>query len=116
MMAPFSFHFHPFPLRGRWRAKRAGWGYRQAPIDGYIVDFAELGRRLIIEVDGSQHGFEKGEASDRGRDQHFSEAGFRILRFWNHEVDQSMDGVIDNIPAAAPPSGASRHLPRKGEG
>ncbi|MGE0007678.1 MAG: DUF559 domain-containing protein [Parvibaculaceae bacterium] len=37
----------------------------------YIVDFAEFGQKLIIEVDGSQHGFEKGETADRVRDAHF---------------------------------------------
>jgi very-short-patch-repair endonuclease len=67
---------------------RQGFHFRrQAPIDDYIVDFAEFGQRLIIEVDGSQHGFKKGEAADRVRDKHFVGAGFRVLRFWNHEVD-----------------------------
>jgi very-short-patch-repair endonuclease len=84
---------------------------RQAPIDGYIVDFTEFSHRLIIEVDGSQHGFTKGEASDRLRDEHFTKVGFRVLRFWNHEVDQSMDGVIDAILAALPPSGSLRSPP-----
>ncbi|MGJ0560274.1 endonuclease domain-containing protein [Methylocystis sp.] len=79
---------------------------RQAPIDGYIVDFAEFRHRLIIEVDGSQHGYEKGEAADRIRDQHFTDAGFRVLRFWNHDVDGNMTGVIDAVHAAVPPSGS----------
>ena len=77
---------------------------RQVPIDFYIVDFAEFSQRLIIEVDGSQHGFAKGEASDRIRDQHFAKAGFQVLRFWNKEVDRNLDGVIDAVLAALPPS------------
>src|SRR5689334_2603414 len=72
---------------------------RQVPIDGCIVDFAEFGQRLIIEVDGSQHGFEKGVESDRVRDRNFTRAGFRVLRFWNNEVDCNMDGVIDAVLA-----------------
>jgi very-short-patch-repair endonuclease len=96
---------------------RRGFHFRrQVPLEGRIVDFAEFGQRLIIEVDGSQHGFEKGETTDRVRDRHFTEAGFQVMRFWNHEVDRNMDGVIDAVLAALPPSGASRHLPRKGEG
>jgi hypothetical protein len=72
---------------------------------------AEFGQKLIIEVDGSQHGFAKGEASDRIRDAHFSEAGFSVLRFWNNEVDRNMDGVIDTVLAALPPSGSLRSPP-----
>lgn len=96
---------------------RQGYHFRrQVPIAGYIVDFAEFTRRLIIQVDGSQHGFEKGKHTDRIRDKYLVEGGFRVLRFWNHEVDRNMDGVIDALLAALPPSGASRHLPHKGEG
>jgi very-short-patch-repair endonuclease len=101
---------------------RRGFHFRrQVPFGRYIVDFAEFGAKLIIEVDGSQHGFEKGAAADRIRDEELALAGFRILRFWNHEVDRNMDGVIDAVQAALPPSGSpgsrrGNHLPRKGEG
>ena len=61
--------------------------HRQAPIDGYIVDFAEFGHRLIIEMDGSQHGMPDGEARDLIRDRHFAKHGFTILRFWNIDVN-----------------------------
>ncbi|MGH6908540.1 MAG: endonuclease domain-containing protein [Aestuariivirga sp.] len=70
---------------------------RQAPVDGYILDFAEFSHRLIIEVDGSQHGFDTGAARDANRDRYFKSAGFRILRFWNIDVDTNMDGVIEMI-------------------
>jgi very-short-patch-repair endonuclease len=83
---------------------RQGFHFRrQAPIDRYIVDFVEFGQRLVIEVDGSQHGFEKGETADRVRDEYLTAAGFRVLRFWNNEVDHSMDGVIDAVQAALTP-------------
>jgi very-short-patch-repair endonuclease len=89
---------------------------RQAPVDGYILDFAEFKHRLIIEVDGSQHGMPEGEARDLRRDRHFIAAGFRVLRFWNVDVNTEMDGVIIKILEAlkTSPSGASRRLPRKG--
>jgi very-short-patch-repair endonuclease len=94
---------------------------RQVSIDGYIVDFAEFSEfseRLIIEVDGSQHGFAKGEASDRIRDKHFAEAGFQVLRFWNSEVDQNMDGVINAVLAPLSPIrlASLATFPAKGEG
>lgn len=84
---------------------RRGYHFRrQAPIGRYIVDFAEFGEKLIIEVDGSQHGFETNEAADRIRDEELVLAGFRVLRFWNHEIDRNLDGVIDSVQAALPPS------------
>jgi len=95
---------------------RQGFHFRrQVPIDSYIVDFAEFGQRLIIEVDGSQHGFDKGEAADRIRDKHFTDAGFRVLRFWNHEVDQNMDGVMDAVLAALPHPALRATFPARGK-
>jgi very-short-patch-repair endonuclease len=88
---------------------------KQAPLDGYILDFAEFSQRLIVEVDGSQHGMPSGEGRDAVRDAHFQQAGFRILRFWNRDINTSMDGVMTTILEAlqATPSGPSGHLPRK---
>ena len=70
---------------------------RQAPIGPYIVDFAEKTARLVIEVDGSQHGFAPGILSDKARDQRLMALGYRVLRFWNADIDTNMDGVIDAI-------------------
>jgi very-short-patch-repair endonuclease len=88
---------------------------KQAPLDGYILDFAEFGHRLIIEVDGSQHGMPSGESRDVVRDAHFGDAGFRILRFWNIDINSNMDGVVLTIEEAlrTTPSGPSGHLPRR---
>jgi very-short-patch-repair endonuclease len=89
---------------------RRGFHFRrQVPMGRYIVDFAEFGQKLIIEVDGSQHGFEKGETADRVRDAHFSADGFRVMRFWNTDVDGNMDGVIDAVQAALTPIRLPRH-------
>jgi very-short-patch-repair endonuclease len=95
---------------------RRGFHFRrQVSLDGCIVDFAEFSRRLIIEVDGSQHGFEKGEVSDRMRDRHFTKAGFQVLRFWNHEVDRNMDGVIDAVLAVLPHPALRATFPARGK-
>jgi len=70
---------------------------RQVPKDGYILDFVCLKARLIVEADGGQHGFEKNVRSDAVRDEHFRQLGFEILRFWNNEIDENLDGVLETI-------------------
>jgi very-short-patch-repair endonuclease len=77
---------------------------RQAPIGPYIVYFAEKTRRLVIEVDGSQHGFDSGQQRDAKRDAYLTSLGFRVLRFWNADVDTNMDGVIDTIALVLEPT------------
>ena len=67
---------------------------RQAPLDGYIVDFVCFDARLIIEVDGSQHA---GSQADVERDAHFQSQGFRTVRFWNDEVEKDVDAVCQRI-------------------
>ena len=81
---------------------------RQAPIENYIVDFLERKRRLIIEVDGSQHGFAPNEIADRRRDAFLRNRGYKVLRFWNVDVDQATDGVIDKIIETIRPPPAAR--------
>jgi very-short-patch-repair endonuclease len=81
-----------------WRNR--GYHFRrQAPRDGYILDFMCLKERLIVEVDGGQHGIEQHASRDRLRDQHFEKQGFKILRFWNTDVDLNLDGVLQFIDA-----------------
>ncbi len=89
---------------------------RQVPLDGYILDFAEYSHRLIIEVDGSQHGMPEQEKRDQKRDAHFTDAGFRVLRFWNTDINNELAGVVDKIldTLAHPPTGPAGRLPRKG--
>jgi very-short-patch-repair endonuclease len=91
---------------------------RQVPLDGYILDFAEFAHRLIIEIDGSQHGEPDGLRRDDSRDAHFIRSGFRVLRFWNIDINTALDGAVLKIEEALKeaPSGAPRHLPRKGGG
>jgi len=66
---------------------------RQVPLRGYIVDFACFEARLIIEIDGSQHGFAEHAERDRARDEVLERGGFSVLRFWNAEIDRGFDAV-----------------------
>ena len=70
---------------------------RQVPIGPHIVDFAEKTFQLVIEVDGSQHNEPDNLAKDAARDSGLKNKGYRVLRFWNFDVDQNMSGVIDKI-------------------
>jgi very-short-patch-repair endonuclease len=93
---------------------------RQAPIGPLIVDFVLFASRLAIEVDGGQHGMPDGARADRGRDAFLASQGFRVLRFWNSDIDQSLDGVVETIVTAAgdphPTGQEAGHPPHKGEG
>jgi very-short-patch-repair endonuclease len=83
------------------RLKQQGHHFRrQVPIDGFIVDFACYGARLVIEVDGSQHGLPEYAAKDAVRDAHLKAGGFRVLRFWNSDINANFDGVLEAILAA----------------
>jgi very-short-patch-repair endonuclease len=84
---------------------------RQAPIGPWIADFAEKTARIVIEVDGSQHGFDVGIRHDQRRDADLRLRGYRVLRVWNNEVDTNLAGVIDTIIAALTPPAALRAAP-----
>ncbi len=70
---------------------------RQAPLQSYVVDFLEKKRHIVIEVDGSQHGFMRTEIADKKRDGTLINRGFTVLRFWNVDIDYAMDGVMIKI-------------------
>ena len=72
---------------------------RQVPVGSYIVDFACLAARLIIEVDGSQHGEDAGLSHDHERTRWLEGEGYRVLRFWNSEVLQNPEEVMEAIYA-----------------
>ena len=75
---------------------------KQTEIDGYVVDFFCPERRLIIEVDGGQHS----PARDARRTAYLESQGFRLIRFWNNEVLNNLDGVwtvIEQALSDAPP-------------
>jgi very-short-patch-repair endonuclease len=68
---------------------------RQVPIGPYIADFLCPDHGIIIELDGGQHAEQMSD--DEARDRYLVSQGYLVLRFWNHEVLTSMDGVIDKI-------------------
>jgi very-short-patch-repair endonuclease len=79
---------------------------RQVVIGSYIADFACMSARLIIEVDGSQHGTESGLAADAVRTRWLESEGYRVLRFWNNDVTGDIDAVLEAIYAALVEAGA----------
>ena len=88
---------------------------RQKPIGRYIVDFVCVERMLIVEIDGGQHS-EQIEYDQR-RDDWLRSQGYIVLRFWNNDVMQQLEGVLEQIRLAAigepsPPA----PLPQAGEG
>ena len=86
---------------GKYRRGRRLNGYkfrRQMIIDSYIVDFACLEAKLIAEADGGQHVDQA--AYDQRRTVYLERMGYTVLRFWNHEVERDLDGVVRVIQAA----------------
>ncbi len=105
-----------------WQALRAkrfeGYKFkRQVPIGNYIVDFACLSHRLVIEVDGSQH---DDNDYDRRRDAWLQAQGFTVQRFWNIDILQAMDGtlirILDTLRNSPLPAAARPPSPARGEG
>ena len=78
-----------------------GFHFRQqAPIGPYIADFCDHTAKLVIEVDGSQHGELVRLVRDRRRTRWLELQGYRVLRFWNHEVLANIGGVEVEIMLA----------------
>ena len=70
---------------------------RQVPIAGYVADFACHYPKLIVELDGGQHGDEKAVAGDAMRTRTLNSLGYKVLRFWNADVLEALEGVVDRI-------------------
>ncbi|MFO1520046.1 MAG: DUF559 domain-containing protein [bacterium] len=83
-----------------WRHLRAkrfeGFKWRrQEPVGKYIVDFICYEKRVIIECDGGQHLVER--EKDRVREEWLGKRGYRMLRFWDHEILQDLEAVLEAI-------------------
>ena len=67
---------------------------RQVPFQNFIIDFVCFEKRMIIEIDGSQHA-----SSDRdaARDTVLMAEGFQIARYWNNDVLQRPSAVLEDI-------------------
>ncbi|WPO41850.1 endonuclease domain-containing protein [Tardiphaga sp. 42S5] len=74
---------------------------RQAPIGSFIVDFASRKAKLVIELDGGQHDWQR--EADVKRTAYIERRGYRVLRFWNHDVLENIDGVLQAIQSVVTP-------------
>ena len=72
---------------------------RQVPIGRYVADFACMASRLVIELDGSQHGEDPTKARDETRTRWLESEGYRVLRFWNNDRNENFDGALETIYA-----------------
>lgn len=69
---------------------------RQATIGRFVVDFLCIEARLVVELDGGQHE----ETRDAPRTAFIEAQGYRVMRFWNNELIESFEGVLDIIRSA----------------
>jgi len=74
---------------------------RQQPTGPYVVDFVHFAARLIVECDGGQH---NEDARDERRDAWLQRQGFQILRYWNHQILNETDHVLEDILNTIAPS------------
>ena len=82
-------------LWSRLRNNQLGYKFRrQRSIGKYIVDFYCSPKRLIIEIDGSQH---IDNVRDLERTEYLQKLGFKVLRFWDNEVNNNLEGVLLKI-------------------
>jgi very-short-patch-repair endonuclease len=92
----------------QWPEGRAHFR-RHATIGPYFVDFACHTNRLVIELDGGQHGHGPEASRDAARDAFLRANGYRILRFWNHDVLTNTEGVLTVIATAMDASADTPH-------
>lgn len=111
--------------RNQTEAERAFWAqvrnsqlcgirfFRQYSIGPYILDFYCPAIRLAVEIDGGQHLDAENREYDEARSEYLQAQGINVIRFWNHEVLQNMQGVLLKIEETITPP----HLPLpQGEG
>ncbi len=90
--------YHEIILWSRLRKSQLGYKFRrQYSFGSYVVDFYCPERRLIVEIDGWQHGELEGKQYDNDRTRYLEEFGMKVLRFWNGDINQNIEGVILEI-------------------
>ena len=91
---------------------------RQQPIGKFIADFVCFEKKIIIEIDGGQHNEDINLSKDQIRDEFFKQNGYKVLRFWNSEINNNIEGVIEFIKKElkCPPleGGPESLIPRRG--
>ncbi|MBA1147979.1 DUF559 domain-containing protein [Ectothiorhodospiraceae bacterium WFHF3C12] len=73
---------------------------RQQPIGPYVVDFVHFSAMVIVECDGGQHNT---GTADKARDRWLQRQGFTVLRYWNHQILNQTDLVLEDILKKLPP-------------
>jgi len=81
---------------------------RQHVVKHYILDFACDEHKLVVELDGGQHNHPEKILSDARRTEELIREGWRVLRFWNHEVIENMEGVVETIRTSLTGRGCAR--------
>jgi very-short-patch-repair endonuclease len=98
------------------RAQRQNFR-RQTPIGPFIVDFSHHGSKLVVELDGGHHAEADALERDRARTDWLNARGYEVLRFWNADVIDNLDGVVETILlAVSRRSSPPRPSPVQGEG
>ncbi len=78
--------------------KQVGAHFRkQVPMNKYILDFVCHSKKLVIELDGNSHDDDLQKAKDDKRDAWLEAQGYTVIRVWNHELYNNLDGVLDEI-------------------
>ncbi|MBI1214275.1 MAG: DUF559 domain-containing protein [Alphaproteobacteria bacterium] len=67
---------------------------RQHPVGPYFADFICIEKKLIVEIDGGQH---CGNAADEARTDFMTQKGYEVVRFWNNDVLQNTQGVLEAL-------------------
>jgi hypothetical protein len=91
-------------------------------VDGYVIDFVCYHPKVAVEIDSSQHSHLQHKSRDSKRDAHLRVSGFTVLRFWNRDIDENLEGVTamilheleSNTPT--PAAQTRRHLSPRGGG
>ena len=97
-------------LRGR---RLGGFKFkRQWTIARYVVDFCCIEQRLAVEIDGGQHSAERDAARTRALNEH----GYSVVRYWNNDVLENLDGVLTDVLARLKTHPHPCPLPLAGEG
>ena len=76
---------------------------RQHPIGPYFADFACRSAKLVIELDGATHSSLEEKAYDTRRDAFIRAQGWTVIRFWNSDVYDNLNGVLETILQKLPP-------------
>ena len=70
---------------------------RQHNIENFIVDFYIASKKLVIEIDGDQHGFLEQLQKDKKREEELSNWGINVIRYTNNDIRTNFDGVVEDL-------------------